>query len=75
MRVLSLATQKPIDACIKFEYKGYEISVSTDRNPQRPWLAVFKGKSNEPLFICEQFDMLDAIDQARTFITAHIGSN
>jgi hypothetical protein len=72
MRVLHIPTAKPINACVKFDYKGYEISLSTDSNPQRPWLAVFNGESNSPLFICEQADMLDAIDQAKAFIDAAI---
>jgi hypothetical protein len=66
MRVFQIPTAKPINACVKFDYKGYEISLSTDSG--RPWLAVFHSESNAPLFICEQDDMLDAIDQARAFI-------
>jgi hypothetical protein len=74
MRVLQIPTGKPIEACVKFNYKGYEISVSTDFNPQRPRLVIFKGASNSPLFICEQADMLDAIDQARAFIVSQVRS-
>lgn len=70
MRVLQIPTAKPINACVKFDYKGYEISIATDYNPPRPWLVVYKGASNSPLFICEQADMLDAIDQAKAFINA-----
>jgi hypothetical protein len=66
MRVFQIPTAKPIEACVKFEYKGYEISLSTGNG--LPWLAVYLGASNSPLFICEQTDLLDAIDQAKAFI-------
>jgi len=75
MKVIQLGTYKEIQACVKFDYKGYEISLSTDNG--RPWLAVFDGDSNSPVFLGETYDMLTDLDAAKAFIddaTIHANS-
>lgn len=71
MKVIQLGTYKQIEACVKFDYKGFEISLSTDRG--RPWLAVFRGENNSPLFTYESPDLLTGIDEAKEFINSALG--
>ena len=68
MKVIQLMTGKEIQACVKFEYRGYEISLSTDNG--RPWLAVFKGEMKNPVFTYESHDLLTGIEEAKDFINA-----